>query len=431
MEYAGWGHYPTIKAKLLSPYTLDALVRDIEEHSSIPRGLGRSYGDSALASTLLSSAHFSHMLAFDENTGQLCVEAGVALKDIIDTFVPRGWFLGVVPGTQYVTIGGAIASDIHGKNHHNAGSFSEFVTSLTLIDAQGVIQTCSRTHNSALFHATCGGMGLTGFIIKATLQLIAIPSAFITQTSRVCQNLDETINAFFECEKSTYSVAWIDSMAQGSAFGRSIILLGEHNEDGDYRPVIKKHKKVPFCTPGFILNKHSIRLFNTLYFQKNIHAKPKLKVPLRDFFFPLDHIDHWNYLYGQSGFLQYQCAFPTKTSKEGIETLLKHLQKNGLSSFLSVLKKMGTANDNLLSFPFEGFSLALDIKNTPQARSVLDECDRILARLGGRLYAAKDARMSAEFFHASYDHSEAFYQFRKTCNAHTRFASLQSTRLEI
>lgn len=265
MKLSGWGRYPFIESTVYSPQNKD----DVEIHVDlISRGLGRSYGDSALADNVLSTLRLNHFIAFDQATGILTCEAGVSLADILQVFVPKGWFLPVTPGTKFVTVGGAIASDVHGKNHHVDGSFSHHLISFEIILADGRCVKCSPTSYPDLFQATCGGMGLTGVIVTATFKLKKIQSAYINETTYKAKNLEEVFALFEEHQSSTYSVAWIDCLASGENLGRSLLMLGEHGEEGGL--ILEKSKKlsVPFTMPGALLNQYSVMAFNALYYHK-------------------------------------------------------------------------------------------------------------------------------------------------------------------
>ena len=311
MNLSGWGHFPVIEAnqtKVLSDAMLLASLESFKEskQSVMARGLGRSYGDSALASNILSMTSLDHFIDFDEYSGLLTCQAGVSLENILDTFVPKGWFLTVTPGTQFVTVGGAIASDVHGKNHHIDGCFSQHVTKLTLATVTEGIIECSRDNNADLFFATCGGMGLTGIILEATFKLTRIVSAYVEQTTIKANNLEEALSLFDAHAKAHYSVAWIDCLAGGDRLGRSLILLGEHAKQGSLLLKPKKTVSLPFNLPNFVLNQYSIKTFNALYYQRIRPVESTQLVDYQSFFYPLDAINHWNRLYGKDGFCQYQ-----------------------------------------------------------------------------------------------------------------------------
>lgn len=430
-----WGRHPTSDCTLETPLSTDDLVQCLstlrtEDHGKlIARGMGRSYGDSALSPTVLVTKGMDHFIAFDENNGFLRCAAGLTLDTILDVFLPRGWFLAVVPGTRYVSVGGAIASDVHGKNHHVDGTFCEHVSALKLMLASGEILNCSRTENAALFHATCAGMGLTGIVLEATLRLRRILSSAIEQRTVHAVNLEDIFEKFEENLHYTYSVAWLDCLATGSRVGRSLLFLGEHATDEQFVRPRKRTITVPFSSPAFLLNRYSMGLFNNAYFHKPIREKQAQRIEAFDYFFPLDSIRHWNRLYGRKGFLQYQCVIPDEGALHGMRKILNMVSGAGKGSFLSVLKKFGPANENLLSFPVQGYTLAMDFKFEHGILPLLDELDRVVADHGGRLYLAKDARMSADFFQKSYPCWEQMRELRREFGADLLFHSLQSQRL--
>lgn len=318
---------------------------------------------------------------------------------------------------------------MHGKNHHLHGCFSEYVVNFELMLADGSSITCSRDHYPDLFHATCGGMGLTGLITAATLQLRPIQSAFIKQTTLKAHHLQEALELFATHATTTYSVAWIDCLATGKALGRSLLMLGEHATEGGLHSRQKANLSIPFDLPHQLLNTHSVRAFNTLYYQRVRQPESRQRVHYEPFFYPLDGIHHWNRLYGKNGFLQYQFVLPKAAGLEGLRALLQRIAVSGRGSFLAVLKAFGVENANLLSFPLEGYTVALDFKRTPDLFGLLDELDAMLLELGGRLYLSKDARMSQAIFRHGYPRWEQFQQVREQYGAIGRFASLQSRRL--
>lgn len=430
MQLTGWGKYPTIESLVYSPCEISSISSKIlDSDHLIARGLGRSYGDSALASHVISSLALDHFIAFDDVTGILTCEAGVSLASILTTFVPKGWFLPVTPGTKFVTVGGAIASDVHGKNHHLEGSFTDHILSLQLITADGSILECSKSSHTELFYATCGGMGLTGVIITASLRLKRIHSAYINETTIKARNLDEALELLDANHASNYSVAWIDCLATGQSLGRSLLMLGEHAIEGGL--ILGKAKKltVPCNMPNFLLNQYSILAFNALYYNKQKENITKRCVHYDTFFYPLDGLHHWNRLYGKNGFTQYQFVLPKAAGREGMTAILKEISASKRGSFLSVLKSFGPGNANYLSFPMEGVTLALDFKIEKGLFELLNRLDEIVLHYGGRLYLAKDVRMSEATFKQSYPEWPTFAKIRAEYGADKYFHSLQSTRL--
>ncbi len=430
MKLAGWGQYPIIDAELSSPGN-EQQIKDLvaQADTLIPRGLGRSYGDSALAPQVLSCLDYDYFIGFDAETGLLTCAAGVTLAQILETFVPRGWFLGVTPGTKFVTVAGAIACDVHGKNHHVDGCFSEFVDSFKLLTGDQQILECSREQHADLFHASCGGMGLTGVIIEARIRLKPISSAMIDETTIKTPNLEQTLEQFEINQGTSYSVAWIDCLASGSALGRSLIMLGEHAQRGDLTTHREGRLTVPFNLPGMLLNSYSITAFNMLYYNRVRKARMERVIHYDPFFYPLDSINHWNRIYGKRGFVQYQFVIPQEDGKAGMKSILKAIADSRKGSFLAVLKAMGKANDNLLSFPMAGYTLALDFKMEDGLDRFLRRLDDMVLEMGGRVYLAKDALLEEKVFQQMYPQWQDFAELRQRYAADTKFNSLQSKRL--
>lgn len=440
MTLAGWGNFPRVACRTLSARGGDDLARCIAaEPSLIARGNGRAYGDAALnlRATLLTRRH-DRILSFDPATGRITCESGVLLSDLLDTFVPRGWFPPVTPGTRLVTIGGMIAADVHGKNHHGAGAFGAHVESLDLMLGDGRTITCSPTENADLFAATCGGMGLTGVISTATFRLMQIETGWVRQKTVRCANLAEVMDHFEASADWTYSVAWIDCLSSGAREGRSLLYLGEHAGHADLghderrtllclppRPV----RRVPVTFPDMALNRFSVRAFNEAYYRR---ATPGLALVDWDtFFYPLDAVLDWNRIYGRGGFMQYQCVLPREASAEGLHLVLSRMAQAGLGSFLAVLKLFGPHAGGLMSFPMEGYTLAMDFPVRPATFGFLTELDAIVADHGGRLYLAKDARMGAAMLRQGYPGLEKFQDIRRASGASGLFNSLLSERLAL
>ncbi len=432
MALLSWGNYPNIDAMTYKFENQQALKNIIHKPKEfIARGNGRSYGDSALSRHQIDVRSYNYFLDFDPNTGILHCQAGVLLSEILESFIPRGWFVAVTPGTKFITVGGAIASDVHGKNHHVAGAFSDSIVELTMMLENGQVITCSNTVNPELFQATCGGMGLTGIILDAQIKLQAINSSMIDQLTIKTKNLAETFEAFEQYKDYTYSVAWIDCMAKRDSLGRCLLMVGEHADDGNLDYVNTNKASIPFQFPAFVLNNLTVKAFNSFYYAK---VKPEIsqqKVGIDSFFYPLDAIANWNRIYGKNGFTQYQFVLPLDKSYEGLETILSKIAASGKGSFLAVLKLFGKANANWLSFPMEGYTLALDFKIEPGLFELLNELDKIVLEYQGRFYLSKDVRVSKETFEAGYKNIEKFRQFRKRYKMDQKFHSLQSNRVEI
>lgn len=432
MSLNSWGMYPKIENRVFkfsSEKSLESIIK--ENESLIAYGNGRSYGDSALSKNIIEVKPYNYFMAFDENSGLLHVQAGVLLSEILESFVPRGWFLKVTPGTKLITIGGAIASDVHGKNHHVEGCFSECVESFKIMLADGEVVECSKEQRADLFNATCGGMGLTGVIVEAKIYLKKINSKYISQTTIKTKNLKETFDAFEEYSSSPYSVAWIDCLAKDNEIGKCLLMVGDFKDDGDLSYKKKSKISIPFNFPSFALNNYTVRAFNWLYYGKVRQRITTQKVDIDTFFYPLDAIENWNRIYGKGGFTQYQCILPKEMSYEGLKEVLRTISDSGKGSFLAVLKLYGKENENYLSFPIEGYSLALDFKIEDGLFELLEELDKIVLKYKGRIYLTKDVNVKKETFEQGYPHIEKFRAFRKENKMDEKFQSLQSKRVGV
>lgn len=432
---AGWGRFPRVAvASPLRARGAEAVSAAVITHPSlIARGNGRSYGDAALnRQATLSLLPSDRLLAFDPSTGVLTCEAGLLLADLLAIFVPQGWFIPVTPGTKYVTIGGMIAADVHGKNHHGAGSFGDYVLWLDLTGADGVPRRCSPDEHSDLFAATLGGMGLTGVITAASIRLIPIETAYIRQETRRAPDLDTVMRLFEANRAATYSVAWIDCLARGKFLGRSVLYLGEHAiraEVAGLNPLHlppRKLKRLPIDLPPFGLNRFSVGAFNALYYGRA--QEGSALVDYDTYFYPLDALLEWNRLYGRPGFLQYQCVLPLADGGAGLRRILERVAKAGQASFLAVLKLFGEGSGRPLSFPMAGYTLALDFPANPATLSLALALDGIVGEHGGRLYLAKDSRAGVATL-AGYPDADRFRALRRDSGAHRVFSSLLSERL--
>ncbi len=441
MKLSGWGRYPVLEARTYSPRSIDAL-RDLvlAEPCVIARGNGRAYGDSAInTSATVETQHLNRMIAFDPESGQLIAEAGVLLGDIIETYLDRGWFPLITPGTKFVTLGGAIAADVHGKNHHKDGSFRTCVDWIDIMGPDGVIRRCSPNNDPGLFDHTLGGMGLTGIILRAAIRLRPVETAWIRQKTIAAPNLESAMAAFERAQTATYSVAWIDCLGTGPNLGRSLLMLGEHADREElprqrarapFRIKSKRQLSVPFDFPAFALNGLTLRAFNTLYYRAGTRKAGTQLVDWDSYFYPLDTILGWNRIYGRKGFAQFQCALPLERSQVGLTALLAEIAKAGSGSFLAVLKRFGK-QDSAFSFPMEGYTLALDFPISKKTLALLDQLDRIAIEYGGRFYLAKDSRMSAATLSKSDKRINGFQAFRDRHEHTSQFRSVQSERLSL
>lgn len=437
MKIANWGNYPVIDSKLTALEFEDEIMEYAAQQDAFTtRGNGRSYGDSSLDTHIFSTLKFNKILAFDTEKGIICCQSGVLLSQILEVIVPKGFFLPITPGTKFITVGGAIGADVHGKNHHKDGCFSAHLIDFELLNENNEIIRCSKTQNTELFWLTCGSMGLTGVILSATFSLKKINTAYIRQENIKASNLDEIMDLFEHSQDWTYTMAWLDCLQKGKSLGRSVMMRGEHAEIEEIsgqqkaKPLVldaKPKLSIPFYFPHFALNTFSVKAFNFLYYHKQFTKQSNQIIPYEPFFYPLDAIHHWNRMYGKNGFTQYQFVLPKNSSKEGLERILRRISKSGQGSFLVVLKLFGKANLlSPLSFPIEGYTLALDFKIQRGLFELLDELDSIVLDLGGRLYLAKDARMKADFFQKTYQLDK---QLISKHFPRSKFDSLQARRL--
>lgn len=437
-ELEGWGRFPVQSCQVARPEKRSgalSLAIDNDVESIIARGLGRAYGDAALNenSGVLLNEKLGRFLHFDEQSGVLHAEAGASFADILQTFVPRGWFLPVVPGTKFVTLGGAVACDVHGKNHHRDGCLSNFIEEIELLTANGEIVNLTREKPE--FWATVSGLGLTGVILSAKVRLIRIESAQIQTTYTRTKNLDETLVAFGNDEKFQYSVAWIDCLAGGANLGRAVLIRGNHAQksavsgDNSLQFSAPKGKSVPIDFPDAALNPLSVKAFNALYYAA--HPDAQKLVGLEPFFWPLDAVSGWNKIYGARGFIQYQCVLPFETSQHGLVKLLETISRSGQASFLAVLKTFGPSTPSPLGFPLPGHTLALDIPATENIVEFAHALDKIVLDHGGRVYLAKDATLKPETFRQMYPRYQEFEAIKQALDPKHRFQSSLSKRLQI
>ena len=426
-EHGSWGRFPHSRGqqdRWLHDRSAPLPLPDAG--SVLPRGNGRSYGDSCLnpGGTLLHARPLDRFIAFDPASGLLRCEAGATLSEIIDLALPQGWFLPVTPGTRLATVGGAIANDVHGKNHHLMGNFGHHVRQFELLRSDGSRRVLSsQSDEDGLFSATLGGLGLTGLIAWAELQLRRVPGPWLESESVRFGNLDE----FFALSTASaatheYTVAWIDCLASGQRLGRGHFLRSDHAapDPADCPPIRHSGRTMPFTPPFSLVNTLSLRAFNTLYYWRQPARRKRTVSHYRPYFYPLDGIGHWNRMYGPRGFMQHQCVLPPAHASDGVAALLKEISRSGHGSFLAVLKEFGSIPSlGMLSFPRPGTTLALDFPNTgPDVFRLLDRLDAIVAEAGGAIYPAKDARMSPAIFRSGYPRLQEF-----SCHIDPAFSS--------
>jgi decaprenylphospho-beta-D-ribofuranose 2-oxidase len=434
-----FNRYPVHPPKRISrPENYAGLVANAVE--GIVRGLGGSYGDAALNKQghLILSERLDRFLSFDEQEGIICVEAGISLTKILDVIVARGWFLPVTPGTGNVTLGGCVAADAHGKNHHYVGSIGQHILALELIVANGERVNCSPDSLPELFWATIGGMGLTGMIGTVTLRLKPIKTAYMLVHHQTSDNLGETLSYLSQqSAEDEYEVAWLDGL--NLPLGRSIIMRARHAalntlpQQKQREPFISSaHKpyKLPFYLPQGLLHQKFVKVFNKYYYQRLAKKNQPFLLGYRDYFYPLDRITHWPRLYGRRGFLQYQCVVPTESAYTVIKQLLETLNEQKHPIFLAVLKRFGNQSSSPLSFPMPGFTLALDLPlGNKDLFTCLDKLDALVIAAGGRVYLAKDARLKPEAFRAMYPRYLEWSAVKRQWDPENKFNSSLARRL--
>lgn len=441
----GWGRYPRVNVKsthLTSERDAQSAWEEIlhTPERGLGIGLGRSYGDSGIPTPNGSALHFRSMdrvLDFDRESGWVTCEAGVSIYHLIQEFLPQGFFPPVVPGTQFVTVAGALCNDIHGKNHHHDGTFADHVREVRILTAQGEIVSCDASQHQELFWATAGGLGLTGLILSLKLKLTPVGGAGIEMESIRVKNLDHFFEVSAESKGFTHTVSWIDCVAQGAQLGRGIFMRGRHSEQqpkprllGRMAAAVSPLLNVPFSMPNFMLNPLSIRAFNEVYFRKHPARLLTQTVGYEPFFFPLDFVRNWNRIYGRRGFLQYQLVLPHEPDHRGIRKVLDEITQTGMGSFLAVIKEFGEQRHGGLSFPRPGVTLALDFPNYGRSLfELFQRLDRVVMDAGGRVYLGKDARLPIEHFRVMYPEWEAWLEVRRRWDPDQRLRSGMSERL--
>lgn len=439
-DIVGWGLYPKARGYEKTISSTQELSGLLAQQVCI-RGNGRSYGDSAIDTLCIKPRGFSKITSFDDTKGVISCGSGTLLSEILEFIVPKGYFLPVTPGTKFVSLGGALAADVHGKNHHVDGNISSYVESFELITEDGVTHKCSASENDELFWASMGGMGLTGLITSIQLKCIPIESAYISLKSIKTKSLDDTIDEIIKNKNAKYSVAWIDCVTKGTKMGRSLLTIGDHAPISSLSEKQKKNallvhpnkqKNVPFYFPSFLMNRFTVKLFNTLRYHRQSKRELEKISHYNPFFYPLDALANWNRVYGKKGFIQYQFVLPTDKSKEGMHIILKRIADSGMASALAVLKMFGPErNNNYIAFPKEGLNLALDIKLTNKTLKLLDELDELVLNYGGRTYLAKDSRQNLKMMVDAYPEFDKFKTLIKKYNPNMRFSSHQAKRLKI
>ncbi|MDA8747645.1 FAD-binding oxidoreductase [Litoreibacter sp.] len=428
LTYTGWGRVATSTGRVARPERVSSLTAALNDTPGPAIGNCRSYGDACLndGGSAMNMTRLDRMMAFDAETGVLEVEAGMKVGEIARIFAPQGWLPAVMPGTGFATVGGCIANDVHGKNHHGAGTFGNHVKEITLMNA-GKTQVISPSKNAGLFKATVGGLGQTGIVISAKLQLLACKGDVMTVTERRIDGFDDFIEAL-DGSNATYTVGWIDATAKGDALGRGILEEGETGYG--LMPAKKKSKSVLFNAPRFALSKPVVKMFNNAYFKRVPESGRTSVKPIQDFFFPLDRIHDWNKLYGKQGFMQFQCVVPP-ARLDALKRMLEKIAHSGLASPLAVIKRMGAGRAGLMSFPMEGYTLAVDFRTSPRASKLIAELEAMTAEVAGRVYLAKDATLQAKHLPAMYPELAKFAAAANKADPDKVFETDLTRRLKI
>lgn len=436
-----WGNFPTIDGESTLPRYEDEWAPLLSENTSIGiQGQHRSYGDAGLWTKSIHTHQWNKILSFSPTESLITCQSGITFDELLQFLVPRGFFLPVTPGTKFVSLGGAIAANVHGKNHHKEGSLAQFIQSIDVRVNATTTLTCSPDNYQDLFWSTCGGMGLTGIIDQATLKLKPIPTSFIRQVQHKTTNLDETLEAFDRYQDWTYSVAWIDCLARGDQLGRSLLMCGEHAQVEELSErcksnALKTHAtpklSIPCFAPKALLNGTTMKLFNQFYYHSQQSSKTPRIVHYEPFFYPLDKIKHWNRLYGRPGFIQYQCLLPLSQGKAALTSILQTTAKLQQGSFLAVLKRFGKEElVSPLSFPGEGYTLALDFKQSDTLKDLCLQLNDIVQNHQGKIYLAKDALTPEQTFKTMYPDWNQINQVRQKYFV-ANIQSLQAQRLNI
>lgn len=437
MELTGWGRASAAPAKVCRPERqpeVPAALAETGPEGIIAHGAGRAYGDAAINSggRAMLMTRLDRLLSFDPSTGEVVAEPGVSFRDLIDAFLGRGFMPPASPGTAFATVGGAVAADVHGKNHDRHGSFGDHVQWFDLLMADGETRRVSAESDPELFAATIGGMGLTGILRAVCFRMLPNASPFVRVRERRIRNLDEFLAAFAEIrDTATFSVGWIDALAKGADAGRGILETAEFapGEAVQVRP--RRSRGVPVDFPGFVLNPWTVRGFNEVYFRRVPAAGRERIVPFAEFLYPLDSIHQWNRIYGKKGFYQFQCVVPDDAARAALTTLLSEIAEAGAASFLAVLKTLGREGRGYLSFPMRGHTLALDFPRRAATDALLRRLEAVVLSHGGRVYLAKDALLSPEALRAMYPKLPQFEQVLARVDPQNIFISDLARRLAI
>lgn len=442
---AGWGNFPVEECTVYRPERraqVAEVVANAEQPHLIARGLGRAYGDASLngGSGVILGERLNRILEFDPDTGVLWCEAALSLADVVEFFLPRGFFFPVTPGTKFITLGGAIAADVHGKNHHLDGSISAWLDDFRLLLANGEILDCSRDRNADAFWATIGGMGLTGVVLDVRLRLKPVENAYVTVDYEKVPDLDAALESFLLHDgQHAYTVAWIDTLASGAALGRSVIMRANHAQPDElprrarsapFDVRTRSSLSMPFRLPNGTLNPFTLRVFNSAFYAS--HRNGRIVTDCNSYFYPLDRVAHWNRGYGRRGVIQYQAVVPPEHGREGMVEILETLIAANWPSFLSILKPFGEAGPGLLSFPRPGLTISLDLPApSTDLIAVVHRLDQIVLRYGGSIYLAKDSCLRPEALPDMYPRLDEFRRVKARLDPHGRFSSSLARRVGI
>lgn len=437
---SGWGRHASVDSTLYRPEKISDLPQI--PGRVIARGAGRAYTDSALNSegAVILTERLNRFLHFDATSGTLKAEPGVTLGEILDCFVPRGWFVPVLPGTKYVTLGGAVASDVHGKNHHIEGAFSSCVKELSLLIANGEVIQCSREKNPDLFRATIGGMGLTGIIQELSIQLHAIETAYMSVRYHAKRDWEELLSFFADPNSEDhYSVAWVDALSKGGSLGRGVVMTAHHASISELTsknsdPLILGRERTGSVSPflgRLLLHSPAVYLFNNLYYRFNSLRAESFFQDYRTYFFPLDGVENWNICYGKKGFIQYQFVVPEAAAEKVIHSIFAKMSAAQQRVYLAVMKRFGPQAEGVLSFPMKGITLAMDLPMSQELPALCQACDEIVVEAGGRVYLSKDAFLLPEPFRAMYPRLSEWKEIKNAVDPSWRFCSDLSRRLEM
>ncbi len=433
MKFFGWGNNISISANIFYPQNdleIIKILKNKKIKKILCRGNGRSYGDNNLNSNMILLTKYKKKLKIDKKKKLLDCTSNYTFREISEILIKKGLFFNVTPGSSSVTIGGAISNDVHGKNHHIDGTFTNYLREMTLITPEGKILTCSKKKNKELFEATCGGAGLTGVITSVKIDLLKVKSKNIDVSISTTLNLRDTIKKFKELKNQKYLVAWMDTINTKN-FGRSIIISGTHSNDNNFNTKRKIMFSLPRIFGKIFLNNFFIKIFNNFYFFINKNKK-NVKQDYNDFFYPLDKITNWNKFYGSKGFTQIQILIPNKNNTLLVaRKVFSFLNKNNIYSYLTTLKEFGKSNSNFLTFPEKGLTITLDIPISKNLINVYPILEKVLLKYKVKIYLAKDSYMSKNFFNKTYHRLNKFLKIKKLIDKNSKFSSIQSRRLGI